>query len=45
MKLFWRDLAFFDEKSDSFIAIPGEYKLLLARNAADIIAEFPAIAQ
>ncbi len=41
MELTWRDFAFIDGDDLTLTAVPGEYKLLLGRNAADIFAEIP----
>ncbi len=41
LKLAWRDFAFFDEAADGFVAEPGNYVLLLGRNAREILSEFP----
>jgi len=39
-KLYWRDLAFFNETAGRFTAVPGTYRLLLGCHAGDIFAEF-----
>ena len=41
MELTWRDFAFIDGDDLTLTAVPGEYKLLLGRTAADIFAEIP----
>ena len=43
MELKWRDFAFIDNEKLLLTAFPGEYKLLLGRNAAEIFEEIPLV--